>query len=307
MEDPVAKAIQHMKPGRWLLAVSGGRDSMVLLEEMWRRRRREIAAVATFDHGTGPAATRAVSFVHRQGRRFELEVVSGLQPLTGKPTEDSLRKSRWEFLNATARTLGARVVTAHSLDDHAETTFIRILRDAHARGIAGMLVPSAIERPLLLVRRDDIARYAEQQQVEWVEDPSNALPGYLRNRVRNEILPTVEKLRPGFTQWLLVTSARGAAWRRGLSDAVDHLTRGCTPGTIPISAMDGMTPEAAAIIWPEVASRVGVTLDWRGIERLGKEARKLKQGAEIPLSAGASCGRTVTTYVIRNRRGRPLY
>jgi tRNA(Ile)-lysidine synthetase-like protein len=302
----VEAAIEQLKPGRWLLAVSGGRDSMVLLEAM--RKRRDVVAVATFDHGTGPTATRAADCVERECARFEIKCVRGQGKLPGKPTEDALRKSRWDFLNRTADRLDARVVTAHTLDDHAETTFIRILRDAHARGIAGMLVPSAVERPLLLVKRADIAAYAKKNDVTWVQDPSNASNVHLRNRVRNEILPTIEKLKPGFTQWLLVTSARGAVWRRGLSDAVDHLTRGCTPGTIPISAMEGMTPEASGIVWPEVASRVGVSLDWRGIERLVKEARKLKRGAEIPLSGGVSFGRTETTYVFRNPRGGgPLY
>jgi tRNA(Ile)-lysidine synthetase-like protein len=281
---------------------------MVLLDAMWKLRRREMVGVATFDHGTGPMATRAADQVERECARFEVPCIRGAQKLDGKPTEEALRKSRWDFLNKTALRLNARVVTAHTLDDHAETTFIRILRDSHARGIAGMLVPSAVERPFLLVKRADIATYAKKNQVEWVEDPSNASADYLRNRVRNEILPTIEKLRPGFTQWLLVTSARGAVWRRGLSDAVDHMTRGCPPGTISIEAMRGIAPEGAAIIWPEVASRVGIALDRRGIERLVKETPKLKQGAEIPLSAGASFGRTVTTFLFRNPRGgAPLY
>jgi tRNA(Ile)-lysidine synthase len=306
--NPVEAAVAQMKAGRWLLAVSGGRDSMVLLDAMWRARRKEIVAVTTFDHGTGPHARKAADHVEHECARLELQCVRGEGKLSGKPTEEALRKSRWDFLNKTADKLNARVVTAHTLDDHAETTFIRILRDAHARGIAGMLVPSAIERPLMLVKRADIATYAKKNDVTWVEDPTNASNEYLRNRVRNEILPTMEKLRPGFTQWLLVTSARGAVWRRGLSDAVDHMTRGCQPGTIPVTAMEGMTPEAQGIVWPEVASRVGVTLDWRGIERLSKEARKLKQGAEIPLSGGASFTRTVTTFVFRNPRGGgPLY
>jgi hypothetical protein len=131
---------------------------------------------------------------------------------------------------------------------------------------------------------------------------------YLRNRVRHELLPAIEERRAGFTQWLLVTSARGATWRRGLSDAVDHMCAGVAPGIFPAHWLEGMNPEAAAVVWPEVASRVGVTLDWRGIERLVKEAPKLKPGKEIPLSGGASLGRTVTTFVFRNPRGgAPLY
>jgi tRNA(Ile)-lysidine synthase len=302
----VEAAIAALPAGRWMLAVSGGRDSMVLLHAAWKRR--DILGVATFDHGTGPAASKAVNHVVRDCERFELNVIRGEGKLTGKPTEDSLRRARWDFLDKSARKLGARVVTAHTLDDHAETTFMRILRESHARGLAGMLVPSAIERPLLLVPRADVADFAKRNGVTWVEDPSNASPDFLRNRVRNELLPALERARPGFTTWLLVTSARGAAWRRGLSDAVDFLATGCEPGILPATAMAGMTPDGAGVVWPEVASRMGITLDWRGVERLVKEAPKLKPGGQIPLSGGASLSRTVTTFVFRNPRGGgPLY
>lgn len=302
-------AIATLPRGRWVLAVSGGRDSMVLLNAAWAHmRRRDIAAVATFDHGTGPAATRAADHVAQEAARFELTLVRGAGRAAGTPSEDALRRARWDFLSRTARKLGAQVVTGHTLDDHAETTFIRILRDSHARGLAGMLAPSAIQRPFLFVKRADVAAWARANDVTWVEDPTNTSLAYLRNRVRLELLPALERARPGFTQWLLVTSARGAAWRRGLSDAVDHLTAGTGPGILPAAALEGMRPEAASVVWPEVASRVGVTLDWRGLERLVAEAPKLKPGREIPLSGGASLARTVTTFVFRNPRGGgPLY
>lgn len=307
MTNPVEAAILEHKPERWILAVSGGRDSMVLMEATWRAKRRDVV-VATFDHGTGKHATAAADHVEREARRLELTVVRGEQKLTGEPTEEALRKARWKFLNAVAAKLHGRVVTAHTLDDHAETTFIRILRDASARGLAGMLVPSAILRPFLLLPRSVVAEYARAHDVEWVEDPSNASNKYLRNRIRNEILPAIEKLKPGFTQWLLVTSARGATWRRGLSDAVDHMCLGLEPGVFLAKWLEGMTPEAAAIVWPEVASRVGIALDWRGVERLVKDAPKLKPGKEIPLSGRASFHRTATTFVFRNpARGEQLY
>ena len=300
-------AVRELPRGTYVVAVSGGRDSMVLLDALWQAKVRDLV-VATFDHGTGPAATAAARHVEAQAARLELPVVTGEGRLGADATEDALRKARWGFLDKVAAKLKGRVVTAHTLDDHAETTFMRILRDAGARGLAGMLVPSAVLRPLLLVSRADVALYAEANEVTWVEDPSNDSMRYLRNRVRRELLPAIERVRPGFTKWLLVTSARGAAWRRGLSDAVDHMQAGLLPGIFPAGWLEGMTPEAAAIVWQEVASRVGVTLDWRGIERLVKEGPKLKPGKEIPLSGGVSVQRTVTTFVVRNPRGQaPLY
>lgn len=341
--DRVTHAVRSLPSGRWVLAVSGGRDSMVLLDAC-ARLRADVVAVATYDHGTGPAATAASAAVVAAAASRGLRVLAGAASATGTgaattgaatagaapagaspaeahailPDEASLRAARWAFLNAAAAGAKARIVTAHTRDDHVETVFMRLLRDAGPRGIAGMLAPSSVARPFIELRRDDLAAYAAAARVSWVEDPSNASLQYLRNRVRLELLPAFERARPGFSAWLLSLSRRSAAWRTRVATVVDALVGwshsgqwSVTPdvlrasGTlvVPAAEMGAFSEAELAVLWPELAGRLGIVLDRRGLERLVREAPHLGVGGRIPLSGGAVVERTTSSYVVRNPTG----
>lgn len=318
----VRSAVEAVPPGRYLLAVSGGRDSMALMDA-FARARSDIAAVATFDHGTGAAATRAARHVEFEASRRGLPVVSGghvadVTPKRGRaPSEESLRNERWRFLRTWAEELGASVVTAHTEDDQVETVFMRILRDSGARGLAGMYAPSDVVRPLLAVRRSEVAAYTEAERVRWVDDPSNVSMAYLRNRVRAELLPAIEGVHPQFGRLLLHFAREAADLRAELASVADTLGVSATPppargggGTVPVAtertavvpaaSFAGLDDAARTLLWPELAGRAGVALDWRGIERLAREAVTLRPGGTIPLSGGATLERTATSFVIRN-------
>lgn len=328
----VHDAVRAMVPGRWLLAVSGGRDSMALLDAC-AAIRSDVAAVATFDHGTGAAATRAARHVESEAKRRGIPAMAGRG--SGANNEAAWRADRWDFLAHWAAELGARVVTAHTRDDQAETVFMRILRDAGVRGLAGMRARSPVARPFLHVTRATVAAYAGERGVHWTEDPSNAQMTHLRNRVRHELLPACERARPGFADWLTDLAGRAEAVRGGVAGVVDAMvgvagaqgtvvaggtldggpaaTRcaqrsGCAAVVVPALALDGFSGDALRLLWPEIAARAGVALDRRGIERLAATATRLKPGGVVPLSNGASVSRTVSTLVVRNQAGvLPLY
>lgn len=299
-------SLGRLPAGRWLLAVSGGRDSMVLLDAFAAVRRSELAAVATFDHGTGTAATRAARLVERTSLAHELPVVSGALPAGAATTEGEWRAARWRFLRGWAEELKATIVTAHTWDDQVETVVLRILRGAGARGLAGMLAHASggqPERPLLGVHRADIAAYARARRVPFHEDPSNAIVVHQRNRVRLEILPALERAQPGLSAWCWEISVRAAALRRDLSRFVDEqLAPRATPeGTLVIraAALRALVASEWALLWPELAARVGVAMDRRGIERAAAWATTARPGSRIPLSAGAGIERTASTFVLR--------
>src|SRR5688500_1474717 len=185
-----------------VLAVSGGLDSMVLLDASMRVAPDRVAAVATFDHGSGSHAREAVVFVQRQGGRRGARVIVGVARDATR-SEASWRAARWGFLLDTARSLDATVVTAHTADDQVETVCMRVLRGAGARGVAALYAPSPILRPLLGLRRAAVAEYASRHGVDHLEDPTNASPAYLRNRVRRDLLPAIARVRPGFASEML--------------------------------------------------------------------------------------------------------
>src|SRR5947207_3947174 len=189
---------------RAVLAISGGLDSMVLLSAAAKLPMsvRSELTVATFDHGTGRAAGRAAALVARHAFRFGFLCVSGRAATVGK-REEEWRRARWQFLEQVAAKRDANVVTAHTLDDQVETVFMRILRDAGPRGLAGLYAESEIVRPFLNTERVTLADYAERHRVPFLEDPSNQDRRHLRNRIRLDILPSIIKYHPGFAAELL--------------------------------------------------------------------------------------------------------
>ena len=297
-------ALAEMPPGRWLLAVSGGRDSMVLLDAMASARPGELAGVATFDHGTGAAARRACALVELEAERRQIPVVSGSAPAGLPVTEAAWRDARHRFLGAWAAELDAVVVTGHTRDDQIETLVQRLLRDAGPRGLAGMLVPAAHTpaRPFLRVPRAVLADFAAARSVPFVEDPSNASLTFQRNRVRHEILPALERASPGFAEWCWALGVRAAAWREEMEALVDSI--GATipdAGTLvlPASHVGLLGPREWAVLWPALAARVGVVMDRRGTERAAEWAPRAAAGQAIPLSGDAGIERTRSTFVIR--------
>ena len=274
-----------------VLAVSGGADSMVMAQALWASSRHCVAAVATFDHGTGEAARAASEHVSDWAQQRGIPVRVG-RATSLAPTEASWRAARWAFLRGVAGELGAAVATAHTLDDQAETVFMRLLRGSGVRGLAGILAPGPVLRPLLVFDRVTVREWATTQSVPFVEDPSNASLRHLRNRVRLELLPRLEQESPGFRDWLIGLGERAAAWRTAVAQAVD---RDWAPA---VDATDGMVRvprdakrlpgvEEAALFWPDVAGRIGVALDRRGTARLATFTTKLGSGHRMPLSGGA--------------------
>jgi tRNA(Ile)-lysidine synthase len=308
---PIAAAIRSLPAARYLLAVSGGRDSMVLLDAFTRFRTDAVAA-ATFDHGTGAAATKAARLVEREGSKRSIAVVSGSRTNTAGSDEAAWRAARWEFLSGWARELSATVVTAHTRDDQLETIVMRILRDPRntsARGLAAMRVRSPVARPMLDIGRAEIVAYAASGDVSFIEDPSNSSREHLRNRVRLDLLPAFERVIPGFGRELLALSQRAAEWRESVESLVDSFgVQLLPPLVVPFAPIAGLPADALAILWPAIAARAGLALDWRGTERLVEFTNSSRPGRKIPLSGGAEVERTASTFVIRaTDRESPLY
>lgn len=273
-----------------VLAVSGGLDSMVLLTAASRlpaRARRHIS-VATFDHGTGKAAGRAAAAVARAAFEAGFPCVAGRASTAGT-REEEWRRARWEFLREVAAARAASVVTAHTLDDQVETVFMRILRDAGPRGLAGLYAESEIVRPFLTICRETLASYALEHDVRFVQDPSNADRKHLRNRIRLDILPSIIRQNPNFPAELLALAKEAAEWRRLLEDIVG--TVDAEPeqdGALRISrsSLAGYDADSLRVLWPALAARARVVMDRRGTHRAAEFTIKGATGGAIQLSGG---------------------
>lgn len=285
--EAVARAVDDVP--RLVLAVSGGRDSMVMLDAVARTHRDRVRAVATFDHGTGPAASEAATLVEARATALGLPVVRG-RAERAVHGEAAWRELRWRFLREVAGAHDALVATAHTRDDQVETVLMRALRGAGARGLAGLYAPGVV-RPLLEVSRGDVARYVAEQSLPWVEDPSNASRRFLRNRVRLDLLPALEQVRPGFGDELLAIARRAATLRADVDRFIDRTldvrsTLGGRGIAVARAELLGYDAQGLRLLWPALAARAGIVLDRRGTERLGQFTIKGAPGGRIQLSGG---------------------
>lgn len=169
----------------YLVAVSGGVDSVVLLDMMSRTDHRLV--VAHVDHGIREEDSAAdARFVEALARRYGLPFVKTELNLGAHASEDMARQRRYEFLFAEAKKFHATVMTAHHQGDVVETIAINLKRGTGWRGLA-VMDRSGIVRPLLSLRKVQLYEYATRHHLEWSEDATNHTNAYLRNRMRRRL------------------------------------------------------------------------------------------------------------------------
>jgi tRNA(Ile)-lysidine synthase len=169
---------------KYVLAVSGGVDSIVLLDLLVRQSDIEII-VAHFDHGIRDDSAKDALFVANLARKYNLPFETRREELGKNVSEETARSRRYEFLRAVARKYNARLVTAHHADDVVETISINLYRGTGWRGLAAM--DSDIARPLTKITKAEIIDYANQNKLDWREDSTNSNDDYLRNRIRRRL------------------------------------------------------------------------------------------------------------------------
>ena len=178
------------------VAISGGADSTALLLSLHDRATFSLSAVHV-NHGWRGAESDADAdfcgaLAERLGIAFHLHRDTGANE--GNP-EELARTARLQFFNKLIETKELDyVVTAHTLDDQAETVLFRLLRGASLQGLAG-IHPSMgrILRPMLQTRRAEVIAYLNEQGQGWREDATNADTTFRRNRLRHELIPQLER------------------------------------------------------------------------------------------------------------------
>lgn len=207
---------RHAPAKHYVIAFSGGMDSHVLLHVMSRLAAEQAVAVSAvhIHHGLHERADDWTEHCRRICAALDvpLDIIHvEAKPAKGESPEDRARQARYAAL-AERQQPGQVLLTAHHLDDQAETFMLQLLRGSGLRGVSAMPVvqPFAqglLLRPLLEVSRETLAAYAAEHKLEWIEDSSNSEMAYDRNYLRHHVMPLLFKRWPAARQ----TIARAAS------------------------------------------------------------------------------------------------
>jgi len=217
--DHLQRARLLARPGTAIVAVSGGSDSVALLDllQAVAAERGLALVVAHADHGIQEASGDVGKWVGGLAARYGLPFELGELNLGPNATETVARRARYAWLREVQRRRAARyLVTAHHQDDQVETVMLRVLRGSAPAGLAGIPARArgGLVRPLLAFTRAQLAAHVAAQGLAVHDDPANRDPRHLRSWIRLELLPLIERRLGAASRADLLRLARAAAQER---------------------------------------------------------------------------------------------
>lgn len=185
-----------------LLAVSGGKDSMTMLDlfNYFKYELKLNLVVCHFNHSLRDDADRDEKFVKTQCEKYGLKFYSKKEDVllysneNKLSTEEGARFLRYKFFDEVKRIENLEyIATAHNKNDLAETVIMRILRGTGINGLIGIQSERGdLIRPILNFSRDEIEKYIEENNIPFVEDKTNFEELYLRNKIRLNLFPILK-------------------------------------------------------------------------------------------------------------------
>lgn len=309
---------------RVLVAVSGGVDSMVLLQalHLLAKQNEWTLAVAHFNHRLRGRASEADEKMVRQaaaalrlrffGNSADVRTIAERSKLS---IEMASRKLRHEFLAETARAEKIPTIAlAHHADDQVELFFVRLLRGTSGEGLAGMkwLSPSPADksvtliRPLLGFSKSELLAFAHEKKFVYRTDASNFSADFLRNQIRNDLLLLLrENYQPALDKAVLrlmdivgaeadfVSEAArrfcAAAAPGGAEGGQSATANGTSPGQLPAASFDELALAVQRKALQQQLAAFGLVPDFELIERLRAEPLK-----EVTVAPGMSVARSAS-------------
>ncbi|HET7589436.1 MAG TPA: tRNA lysidine(34) synthetase TilS [Solirubrobacterales bacterium] len=246
-------------PAPLLVMLSGGRDSVCVLDLAVRARGAEAVAALHVDYGLREESAEDERFCSQLCGRVgvALEVERAQRPEGGGNLQAWAREVRYAAAERLAVPGGANTVTGHTADDQVETILYRLASSPSRRALLGMRPREGrLLRPLLGTGRGEVTAYCEERGLGWREDASNAGGAYARNRIRQGLVPELERVHPAAKANVL----RTAALLRGEAELLDSLVEaelggggGVEPGTIAHSRFAELHPALRRLVLQRMA------------------------------------------------------
>ncbi len=309
---------------RVIVAVSGGADSVCLLDILYQLRGRfgVDLVVAHFDHGLRPGEDKSeTEFVVSLARNLDLPFKTGRAgALLYKETsslEERAREARYQFLEEVRANIGAKkIALGHNLMDQAETVLMRLLRGSGPSGLAG--IPPArnekVIRPLIELGREEIEGYLEERGLRYISDPSNLDTRFFRNKIRLELLPHLKKYQPRIVEILGKTAKimrTDEAWLEEEAEGwIDRVGKREANGkvSIPLSPFASLPEALKGRVIRQALKAAGGSLRRVGfghVEAVKGLAAGERSQARIGLPNGVTARRVYDRLVFSRRPARP--
>lgn len=186
----------NIEPKRqaFIVAVSGGVDSVVLLDKLVNNSeilgsKKPILIVAHFDHGIRSDSHLDLELVRKIAKKYDLKFEFSRANLGRNASEDKARFARYQFLLKLKDKYNASmIVLGHHRDDQIETAIFNITRGSGFRGLGSLRERQGIARPLLNMSKQQIYQYAQSKGLKWREDSTNKDLRYSRNFIRQKVI-----------------------------------------------------------------------------------------------------------------------
>ena len=285
-------------PGRYIIAVSGGVDSMVLLDLLQGQPGVDLV-VAHFDHGIRPDSSQDKELVQWAAECYGLPFEYEEGKLGPHASEAEARKARYDFLQRVKEKYHAKaIITAHHQDDLLETAILNLLRGTGRKGLTSLASRADIVRPLLPYSKQEILVYAKEHELKWREDSTNADDAYLRNYVRHQIIP---KLPDDARERLLAELERTRTTNELIdTELADLLAAIADGGTLDRRAFNELPHDVAKELLATWLRQQGLTdFDKNTLERVVIAAKTKPPGMLVDLLHGNSLLVTKTQLALR--------
>lgn len=280
--------IPQITPGQYVVAVSGGVDSMVLLDIL-RQNTKLNLVVAHLDHGIRPDSANDAQLVQDFAMSHNITFEKESVHLGEGASEEAARHARYNFLRQTmARHHARAIIMAHHQDDLLETAIINLLRGTGRRGLTSLASHPTLLRPLLGFSKQQIINYATQHQLPWHEDSTNQDQNYLRNYVRQNIVAKFDEQTR--QKWLQIIVRQSA-----LNEAIDtqithwlsqHATVQKSTTSLPRYQLVMLPPSVAYEIFQQIVKDLtGKSLQRKLAKRAILFCKTAKSHKQMPLGS----------------------
>ncbi len=193
--------------GKVLLAISGGIDSVVMLDLISKTRINYAIAHCNFEL-RGDESDKDEEFVRQLAKKYNVKLfvnrcnANNYSKSKSLSIQEAARELRYNWFNKICLdNQYSNIAVAHNQNDNIETFFINLFRGAGLKGLKSIPIKrDNIIRPLMFATRKQIVEYAKQNNIEFREDSSNSSDYYLRNNIRHNLIPKIQEISPGFTK-----------------------------------------------------------------------------------------------------------